>query len=179
MQRALLETALLRPSRTQHDTLSEIKNKPWPILYLMYCKEHHSGTLYTCPVNGGLLTTHTLSQEMPNTSLTSKTEPSISHYQLQTPGPDYMPLPAQIDMALTGILSELSSYLLILLLFTQELRDAEDDNLATIHRLMDEFVCVCLRVWTRRVAVCRVKWGFVAQIHCLFPNSLTSFITVT
>lgn len=27
------------------------------------------------------------------------------------------------------------------LLFTQELRDAEDDSRANIHRLMDEFVC--------------------------------------
>lgn len=122
----------------------------------------------------------TLSQEKPNTSLTGKTEPSISHYQLKTPAPDYMPLPAQINMALTGILSsELSGLFisfLISLLFMQAIRDAEDDNLANIHRLMN--LCVRLRVWTRRVAVSRTKWGFVAQIRCLFPNSQTSFITV-
>lgn len=38
--------------------------------------------------------------------------------------------------------------------------------------------CVCIYMWTRRVAARCTKWGFAAQIRRLFPNSERSFINV-
>lgn len=87
-----------------------------------------------CPVNGGLLTRHTVTGKAEHIiDQQNGTVDTTLSAKNPRPAPDYMPLLARIDMAPAGISTcdcwSRRPIYLASLLFMQELMDAEDDNL--------------------------------------------------